>query len=73
MERTDQKVENLCWNCRQPGHYAIDCPYPVVNKYRNEEERKVFRERRQEKKKAMLAAETAEIAKSKDTTDSESS
>ena len=23
---------NLCYNCRKPGHYQVNCPYPNVSK-----------------------------------------
>lgn len=31
-EQRSQEVGNLCYNCRQPGHYKAECPYPIVSK-----------------------------------------
>ncbi|XP_019167996.1 PREDICTED: uncharacterized protein LOC109163743 [Ipomoea nil] len=32
-ETTDSQL--LCYNCRKPGHFKANCPYPMVSKYQD--------------------------------------
>nr|GLL19588.1 uncharacterized protein LOC109163772 [Ipomoea trifida] len=36
--RTHDKDESqvLCYNCRKPGHFKSECPYPIVKKHQEE-------------------------------------
>nr|GLL39645.1 uncharacterized protein LOC109163772 [Ipomoea trifida] len=36
--RTHDKDESqvLCYNCRKPGHFKSECPYPIVKKHQDE-------------------------------------
>nr|GMD19195.1 60S ribosomal protein L3 [Ipomoea batatas] len=36
--RTHDKDESqvLCYNCRKPGHFKFECPYPIVKKHQDE-------------------------------------
>ncbi|XP_031106350.1 uncharacterized protein LOC116011003 [Ipomoea triloba] len=36
--RTHEKdeIQVLCYNCRKPGHFKAECPYPIVKKHQDE-------------------------------------
>ncbi|XP_031108719.1 uncharacterized protein LOC116013211 [Ipomoea triloba] len=36
--RTHEKdeIQVLCYNCRKPGHFKAECPYPIVKKHPDE-------------------------------------
>ncbi|XP_031101742.1 uncharacterized protein LOC116005636 [Ipomoea triloba] len=36
--RTHEKDETqvLCYNCRKPGHFKAECPYPIIKKHQDE-------------------------------------
>nr|GLL29635.1 uncharacterized protein LOC109163772 [Ipomoea trifida] len=36
--RTHDKdeLQVLCYNCRKPGHFKAECPYPIVKKHQDE-------------------------------------
>ncbi|XP_031116538.1 uncharacterized protein LOC116020199 [Ipomoea triloba] len=34
--RDTEEVQMLCYNCRKPGHFKAECPYPIVKKHQEE-------------------------------------
>ena len=38
-KRTEEENQGLCYNCRRPGHFKAECPYPMVSKYQGQEGR----------------------------------
>ncbi|XP_031127572.1 uncharacterized protein LOC116029664 [Ipomoea triloba] len=34
--RENEEVQMLCYNCRKPGHFKAECPYPIVKKHQDE-------------------------------------
>ncbi|GAB2268445.1 hypothetical protein Dimus_038717 [Dionaea muscipula] len=58
--------QTLCYNCRKPGHFKDNYPFPIVKKYTDEEKRawkeKKDKEMRKERK-AMKASDHEEELK----------
>ncbi|GAB2280982.1 hypothetical protein Dimus_039439 [Dionaea muscipula] len=70
-EEEEKKKEDqaLCYNCRKPGHFKANCPYPIVKKY-TDEERNAWKEKKDKElrkgRKAMKASEDEAKKKQKE-------
>ncbi|KAL8481766.1 hypothetical protein ACS0TY_028063 [Phlomoides rotata] len=62
----------LCYNCKKPGHFIKDCPYPESKRYTDEENAsRAKRKRKQEKER--IRALLSEFEKTKETKEVNSS
>ncbi|KAL8536698.1 hypothetical protein ACS0TY_012042 [Phlomoides rotata] len=61
----------LCYNCRKPGHFIKDCPYPESKKY-TDEEKAARAERKRKQEKERIRALLSEFEKTKETIPSSS-
>ncbi|GAB2290264.1 hypothetical protein Dimus_038095 [Dionaea muscipula] len=67
----NKEGQSLCYNCRRPGHFKADCPYPLVKKY-TEEEKKAWKEKKEEMKKNRKAEEEEQKKKKEESISEES-
>ncbi|KAL8456771.1 hypothetical protein ACS0TY_034860 [Phlomoides rotata] len=61
----------LCYNCRKPGHFIKDCPYPESKRY-TDEEKAARAERKRKQEKERIRALLSEFEKTKETSPSSS-
>ncbi|GAB2292592.1 hypothetical protein Dimus_038213 [Dionaea muscipula] len=72
----NKEGQSLCYNCRRPGHFKADCPYPLVKKY-TEEEKMAWKEKKDKEmkksRKALKAQEEEQKKKKKEDSSTEES
>ncbi|GAB2299388.1 hypothetical protein Dimus_038557 [Dionaea muscipula] len=61
-EEDEKKKEDqaLCYNCRKPGYFKVNCPYPTVKKYTDEEKRAWKERKDKELRKGRKAMKTSD-------------
>ncbi|XP_031121052.1 uncharacterized protein LOC116024300 [Ipomoea triloba] len=72
---------NLCYNCRRPGHFIAECPYPKVSKNQGKtpiessHEKFESKERspRKDRRKALIGNEPVELNESEESSSSDES
>ncbi|CAH9107337.1 unnamed protein product [Cuscuta epithymum] len=70
---SESNGEYLCYNCRQPGHFKANCPYPRVSKKQgHEEEKKPDDQHRRRRAFVSEQAERDPLSESESSSDSDS-
>ncbi|XP_031095135.1 uncharacterized protein LOC115999425 [Ipomoea triloba] len=68
---------NLCYNCRRPGHFIAECPYPNVSKILTESSQEKFeskeRKPRKDRRKALIGNEPVELNESEESSSNDES